>query len=812
MSNCFLCCNKYDSIEYYVKHLKFHHKLTSTSSFHCSNCKQMFQSIYSFKRHLNRTHHSDFNINNNSNYNILNLNENENKNETNFEIKSSSPLPEITSEKAFDKTNNNVFIENNNMISSIQDEIIKFAAKYYGKIEISRKLATEIIDDVQNVIVLPLVNYFTQDCHAHINKNKSENIFSSVNKVFETINTEIKFKNYLKELNLFEEPKQFVIENSMTIFNLNQYTTKGTLLPIRQNLKQVFELPNILNSMMQNYKICQKNVKLCNIVQGCVWKKKTSNFGDKIVLPYILYQDEFEINNPLGSKRGVHKISAFYLAFPLLNPNEVSKLENIFPCCLTRSLDMKFGLQQNVNNLISELKFLEESGIDIEHDGESKRVHLILSAITGDNLGLNSVLGLTKCFQANYFCRLCKGHKNKLKFQYIEDRNMLRNEQNYKEDLALNDLASTGIKEMCPFNAIESFFVTDNFVADVMHDIFEGICHVEISQILENFIYEKQFFSLADLNSKKKDFVHDKSDANNLCSDISQGNIKNKSLKMSASEMQCFVHYMPLYIGEYVPRNYSVWKFLMSLLKLISLCMKTSFDENDITELQNVIENHHKTYVSIFKTALLPKHHFITHYPTIIRKMGPVRKLWCMRFEAKHKELKKYASSITSRKNICLSLATKLQFSLVSNLLNRKAGINLNSFKVGSGEVKDLSEILKTEGSLESEDLTEVYCSDSILICNTLYKINDVITLEISGLYSFFSLICSFETSKKKEHFILCKKIKVEKYDSHYDSYIIHDIGNEYKLFSINDIKYPPVNILNIYGHFKAIKTKPAFA
>lgn len=60
MAQCYLCAQLFENIDSYIKHLKYHHKLHSTSNFHCSYCSQMFQSIYSFKRHLNKIHYAEF--------------------------------------------------------------------------------------------------------------------------------------------------------------------------------------------------------------------------------------------------------------------------------------------------------------------------------------------------------------------------------------------------------------------------------------------------------------------------------------------------------------------------------------------------------------------------------------------------------------------------------------------------------------------------------------------------------------------------------------------------------------------------------
>lgn len=65
---------------------------------------------------------------------------------------------------------------------------------------------------------------------------------------------------------------------------------------------------------------------LSNIIQSELWKH-FSNFHNKIVLPLIIYYNEFETNNPLGSHVDVHKVRAIYFS---LSPEVRSKFDNIF--------------------------------------------------------------------------------------------------------------------------------------------------------------------------------------------------------------------------------------------------------------------------------------------------------------------------------------------------------------------------------------------------------------------------------------------------------------------------------------------------
>lgn len=69
------------------------------------------------------------------------------------------------------------------------------------------------------------------------------------------------------------------------------------------------------------------------------------------------------------------------------------------------------GNDKCFENLVLELKYLEETGISINTGDENLQVHFIVALITGDNLGLNSILNFNKSFSSNFFCRFCKTNK-----------------------------------------------------------------------------------------------------------------------------------------------------------------------------------------------------------------------------------------------------------------------------------------------------------------------------------------------------------------------------------------------------------------
>jgi hypothetical protein len=105
---------------------------------------------------------------------------------------------------------------------------------------------------------------------------------------------------------------------------------------------------------------------MSNFVQGSLWKEKVAAYQNKIAMPFFMYIDDVEINNPLGSKSICHSISAIYYSFPL--NEQSSRLDNIFLMALIKSKDLKtFGNDLCFMKLVDEINSLENDGIIIDY-------------------------------------------------------------------------------------------------------------------------------------------------------------------------------------------------------------------------------------------------------------------------------------------------------------------------------------------------------------------------------------------------------------------------------------------------------------
>jgi hypothetical protein len=276
---------------------------------------------------------------------------------------------------------------------------------------------------------------------------------------------------------------------------------------------------------------------------------------------------------------------------------------------------------------------------------------------------------------------------------------------------------------------------------------------------------------------------------------------------MSAREVMTFMHFFPLIIGDLIPESDEVWELFLLLLKITDILLSYTFTENAILYLKQLISQHNLLYLTLFNDNLKPKHYFLVHYPTIIQKSGPPRHYWFFRFEGKHKELKMYARSTTSRKNITLTLAKKYQFKFAYNLMKDldKKIIFKDKHKV----LTKYTDIINNKLNLTSLQYT---CYNELRYDGILYKVGYYLTKHCDemSLFKIFELI-TINNNPDNIFYIITKKILLNGFSSHLESFIVSNSEEESNgcfIFKINEFSGPPINVTTVSSGQKMIRLK----
>lgn len=171
---------------------------------------------------------------------------------------------------------------------------------------------------------------------------------------------------------------------------------------------------------------------------------------------------------------------------------------------LYHSLDrVEFGNRVIFQPLIDELNFLSKQGISFNLTDFKGTIYFELGIILGENWGLHSITGFAESFSCNYPCRNCKVNKNEMSVMFQEDSSKLRNMENYREDLRINNVSLTGIKDECIWLGVENFELFSQVGVDVMHDLNEGIIKYIMCEIIVALIDKAKYFSIKLVNNKR---------------------------------------------------------------------------------------------------------------------------------------------------------------------------------------------------------------------------------------------------------------------------------------------------------------------
>lgn len=248
---------------------------------------------------------------------------------------------------------------------------------------------------------------------------------------------------------------------------------------------------------------------------------------------------------------------------------------------------------------------------------------------------------------------------------------------------------------------------------------------------------------------------------------------------------------------------------LLRLLEIVEIWSLQNITSQDVVRLEILIPKYLQSLLALFQgITLKPKHHFLLHYPDIIRKVGPVSKISTERFEAKHRDLKKVANNVQTRKNIPFTLAVKWQMQFVEKCV----------FQKGVDDRISMSKPTFSSLDLESFQFVE---NINVDLKNDFYEINwynkngirlnqnDII---FSTKYpdNFGSTQHIFVSHKTTDVcYIICKILNKENFNDHFRSFSVKST-DQYAFLKLNEINCRPTKVHCLQG-FQLVKNVEIF-
>lgn len=215
-----------------------------------------------------------------------------------------------------------------------------------------------------------------------------------------------------------------------------------------------------------------------------------------------------------------------------------------------------------------------------------------------------------------------------------------------------------------------------------------------------------------------------------------------------------FFRHIPFILFELKNNKHlqDAWTCVQSLLKIVQVVYSNRISENDINDLEDQVELHLNLIQKVFGINLLPKHHFMTHYGTVIRSMGPLVFMSMMRFEAMHQNLKRLIESARNFVNITKTITKKHQAQSVLCDKTFSRDIQCGS-KIPYAEMK--SKIDQQEQNFISRHFA---CQDELLVIK-YFSLNSFVYRK-DLLFMFDKKMFQIENLYfyRNEHFFTCNQ------------------------------------------------------
>ncbi|XP_064475545.1 uncharacterized protein LOC135389426 [Ornithodoros turicata] len=642
-----------------------------------------------------------------------------------------------------------------------------------------RRIPDSTVNEIVNDIMLYIQGLLEQGCASDI----QERLTSVVEQSMEQLSTKNGRESYWKLFLPFVEPRTIVLgqtENGAT--NVCHY------VPICEVLKHLLQSPGMAEQLRPS---TSHNGYLTSVFDGTAFHDHAYFRGDKSKLCIQLYSNEFEVCDPLGSKRELHKLMAVYFSILNLPQKSRSSLLSIHLALLVRDKHVStYGLNSILRPLLEDVVRLETEGIEVEGHPIKGTVFVV----TGDNLSQHRLGGFKCSFSHGRICRFCLALRHEISIKHIEQEFVLRTPSGHQHHLTMHNAGAPtvslyGVREPCELT-FSGFDPTQHLPPDVMHDIHEGVLPFAIKHILSNLI-SLNFFSIDDLNKEIIHFGYSTYDNRNKPQPVSREFIHGTgSMKGNASQFFCFFRHLSLYVGDRVPSDCPAWKVYTLLRQVVDLIMCRRIPVSCVPYLQRLIYFFLMDFHSLFPSvATPPKMHYLIHYPSYIYRYGPLINLWAMRFEAKHQYFKDIARKIRNFRNITFSLATRHQYLQMYLFSQSHCEAKLTTTGSRPCILEHVPDVLKNFLCAENISSDNIIVVKSITVDGAVYSSGSVLVRHISDdELPVFLQLCDIYTVNRLVLGV-AQVLETLEFDRHFHVYVVQSTSQHTVVRDLQNIE-----------------------
>ena len=219
----------------------------------------------------------------------------------------------------------------------------------------------------------------------------------------QTLDSEYKRKQYLKENFVFVPPEEIVLNPK----EIKEKKAKDVVhyINVIESFKNLVQDSSFVAMEEKNINPANDSI-IRDVKDGELYKTNPFFQQNPQAYTMMIYSDAIELVNPLGAGRGKHKVIQIFFSLCEISKHLRSKIDRIqLVAVFKEKLIKKYGFKKIYDKLLEDLKVLED-GIVIDYPVR-RLVKCGVLIHPSDNLEAHAVGGFSQCFSSGDVCRFC---------------------------------------------------------------------------------------------------------------------------------------------------------------------------------------------------------------------------------------------------------------------------------------------------------------------------------------------------------------------------------------------------------------------
>jgi hypothetical protein len=271
------------------------------------------------------------------------------------------------------------------------------------------------------------------------------------------------------------------------VAQLHDEEIKGYYIDLFDSLSALLSNASVFDEVKSNSVRVRNDDIMVDLCDGSFHKNHPLYLEHPLSLQIMLYYDDLEVCNPLGSCAGIHKLGVFYYSLCNIRPQFRSRLPSVQLLALAYANDIhKYGVNELLGPFVEQMKLLgSDNGVQLNVNGNPVQVHGAVLCVCGDTPASNFLGGFKEGVGYSLRkCQCCLAVTENMRTEFHSGGFITRDKASHDHHCTLIEgdvngrggfSTTYGINNRSLLCDLPYFDVTKCLPYDIMHTLFEGV-------------------------------------------------------------------------------------------------------------------------------------------------------------------------------------------------------------------------------------------------------------------------------------------------------------------------------------------------